>query len=140
LIRIVDALAREVISVANTDGYAPAAAANHPVESVKNFEFSDAGSQLARISLPTRLRRRQWVLAKVAHVLRQPPAKHTFCASWSVASVHRLALMRDWPDGALSWVCPRAAERARLGDALREEFSFSPRHFKAHSALLASFQ
>lgn len=140
LIRTADALAREVISAAKTDGYAPGAAANHPVESVKNFEFADAGSQLARISLPTRLRRRQWVLAKVAHVLRQPPAKRTFCASWSGASVHRLALMRDWPDGALNWVCPRAAELARLEDALREEFSFSPRYFKAHSALLASFQ
>jgi len=69
------------MDAAKTDDYAPAAAANHPVESVKNFEFADAGIQLARISLPTRLRRRQWVLGKVAHVLRQPPAERTFCAS-----------------------------------------------------------
>jgi len=48
--------------------------------------------------------------------------------------------MRDWPEGALNWVCPRAAELARLADALREKFSFSPRYFKAHLALLASFQ
>lgn len=143
LIRIVDALAREVICAAATDDGAPVATTNHPVEPVelvKNFEFADAGSQLARLSLPTRLRQRQWVLAKVAHVLRQPPANRTFCASWSVASVHRLALMRDWPHGALSWVCPRAAELAQRDDALRTEFSISPRYFKAYSALLASSQ
>ena len=57
-----------------------------------------------------------------------------------VASVHRLALMRDWPDGALSWVCPSAAEQAQQDDALRTEFSISPRYFKPYSALLASFR
>lgn len=140
LIRIVDALAREVICAAETDDCAPTAAADHPVESVKDFVFADAAGQLARISLPTRLRRRRWILAKVAHVLRRPPAKRTFHASWSVAAVHRLALMRDWPDGALSWMCLKADELARREDELRKEFSISPRYFKAYSAMLASFQ
>ena len=140
LIRIVDALAREVICAAKTDGFASMAAADRPVESAKDFVFADVAGQLARMSLPTRLRCRQQVLARVAHVLRRQPVARTFHASWSVASVHRLALVRDWPDGALSWVCPEAAELARREDALRTEFSISPRYFKAYSALLASFQ
>ena len=140
LIRIVDAVAREVICATETDGCAPSAAANHAVGSVKDFKFADAAGQLARMSLPTRLQRRQWVLARVAHVLRRLPAARSIHAAWSVAAVHRLALMRDWSDGALSWVCPKAAELARRGDALRTELNISPRYFKAYSALLASFQ
>lgn len=140
LIRIVDAVAREVTCAAVTDGFTPPAAADHPGEAVKDFVSADAAGQLARISLPTRLRRRQWVLARVAHVLRLPPATRTFNASWSAASVRRLALMRAWPDGALSWVCPEAAELARREDALRRELSISPRYFKAYSVLLASIQ
>lgn len=139
LIRIVDALAREVICAAKADGWAPAAAAD-PVASVKDFVFADAAGQLARMSLPTRLRCRQQVLARVAHVLRRPPAARTFHASWSAASVRRLASMCDWPDGALSWVCPKAAELARRQGALRTEFSISPNYFRAYSALIASFR
>ena len=140
LIRIVDAVAREVIRATETDGYAPSAAADHAVESVKDFKLADAAGQLARMSLPTRLQRRQWVLARVAQVLGRLPAARSLQAAWSVAAVHRLALMRDWPDGALSWVCPIAAELARREDALRTEFSISPRYFKAYSALIRSFQ
>jgi hypothetical protein len=114
LIRIVDAVAHEVICAAETDDCAPTAAADHPVESVKNFVFADAAGQLARISLPTRLRRRQRVLAKVAHVLRRPPDTRTFHASWSVASVYRLALMHDWPYRAHSWV-PKGSRAGSAG-------------------------
>ena len=128
LIRIVDALAREVICAAKSDDYAPTAAAD-PFVSLKEFVFADTAGQLARMSLPTRLRRRQQILARVAHVLRRQPVARTFYASWSVASVHRLALMRAWPDGVLSWVCPKAAELARREEALRKELSISPRYF-----------
>lgn len=118
LIRIVDALARQVICATRAEVCAPSAAADRPVDSVKDFVSAGAAGQLARISLPTQLRRRQWVLARVAHVLRQPPATRTCHALWSAASARRLALMRAWPDGALSWVCPEAAELSRREDAL----------------------
>ncbi len=140
LIRIVDAVGREVICEADSRGNAHRPAAGHRDGLVKDFAFAGAAGKPARISLPTRLRCRQRVLARVAHVLRRSPDARTFHASWSVASVHRLALIRDWPDGALSWVCPKAAELARRRDALRMEFSISPRYFKAYSALLASSQ
>ena len=140
LIQIVAAVAREVIFEASSHDYALRPAADPGDGAVKDFAFASAAGQPAQISLPTRLRCRQRVLARVAHVLRRPPDKRAFHASWSAASVQRLALMRNWPDGALSWVCPKAAELARREDALRMEFSISPRYFKAYSALLASSQ
>jgi hypothetical protein len=48
--------------------------------------------------------------------------------------------MRGWPEGALAWVCPKAADLVRRQDELRREFSISPKYFKAYSALLASIQ
>lgn len=140
LIRIVDAVAREVISEAGTHDHTHRPAADRRDGSVKDFAFAGVAGQSAQVSLPTRLRRRQWVLARVAHVLRRPPQARTFHASWSAASVQRLALMRGWPDAALDWVCPKAAELVRRQDALRMEFSISPRYFRAYAALLASSQ
>ncbi len=138
-LRVVDAVARELISEADARDQTRRPVADLRDGVVKVFAIAGAAGQPAQISLPTRLRRRQWILARVAHVLRRPPDARTFHPSWSAASVHRLALMRDWPDGALNWVCPKAAELARQQDALRMEFSISPRYFKAYSALLASF-
>ena len=140
LIRLVDALAREVICASNVDDRTLRPSADHRELFAKDFAFETAAGQRVVMSLPTRLRRRQWVLARVAHVLRRPPEARTFYSSWSAASVQRLASMRDWPDAMLAWVCPKAAELARRQDELRRKFSISPMYFKACSALLASFQ
>jgi hypothetical protein len=48
--------------------------------------------------------------------------------------------MGNWPDGALAWLCPPAAELVRQEDALRRKFSISPEYFKACAALFASIQ
>ncbi len=140
LIRIVNAVAHEVISAPNFDERACGQSADRQALAVKDFAFESTAGQRAVTSLPTRLRQRQWTLARVAHVLRWAPEARTFHSSWSPASVERLASMRGWPKGALAWVCPRAAELVRRQDELRRDFSISPRYFKACSALLASIQ
>jgi len=48
--------------------------------------------------------------------------------------------MHFWPEGALAWVCPNAAELVRRQEELQREFSISPSYFKAYSALLLSIQ
>ena len=68
------------------------------------------------------------------------PSQRAAIQSIAVASVHRLASMRDRPAGALNWLCPRASDLALREDALRSELSISPRYFKAYSALLAAFR
>ena len=140
LIRIVAAVAREAISASNPQDRDFPPIANRRAFVLKNFAFETAGGQRAHMTLPTQLRDRQWVLGRVAHVLRTPPDMRTPHNSWSSASVQRLASMQAWPDGALDWVCHRAAELARRDEALRREFNISPRYFKAHSALIASIQ
>jgi hypothetical protein len=140
LTRIVDGVARAVISASNSDDSACGPSANRRALAVKDFAFEPTAGQRAVTSLPTRLRQRQWVLARVAHVLRWAPDARTFHSSWPSASVERLASMRGWPKGALAWVCPRAAGLVRRQDELRREFSISPSYFKAYSALLASIQ
>ena len=107
---------------------------------IKDFAFELTTVQRAARSLPTRLRQRQWVLGRVAHVLRWAPEARTFQFAGSAASVERLASMRDWPKGALAWVCPIAAELVRRQEEMQRKFSISPRYFKAHSALLSSIQ
>ena len=140
LIRIVNAVAHEVISAPNFDERACGQSADRRALAVKDFAFESTAGQRAVTSLPTRLRQRQWILARVAHVLRRAPEARTLYSSWSTASVKRLASMHGWPKGALAWVCPKAAELARRQDELRREFSISPSYFKACSALLASIQ
>ena len=140
LTRIVDRVARAVISASNCDDSACAPSATCRPLAVKDFALELSAGQRAVISLPTRLRQRQWVLARVAHVLRWAPEARTLHSSWSSASVKRLASMYGWPKGALAWVCPRAAELVRRQDELRREFSVSPTYFKACSELLASIQ
>lgn len=140
LIRIANAVAHEVISAPNFDERACGQSADRRALAVKDFAFESTAGQRAVTSLPTRLRQRQWILARVAHVLRLAPEARTAQSSWSSASVKRLASMHGWPKGALEWVCPRAAELVRRQDELRSEFSISPRYFKACSALLASIQ
>ena len=139
LARIVDAVARAVISASNSDS-ACGPSANRRALVVKDFALEPTTGQRTATSLPTRLRQRQWVLGRVAHVLRRAPEARMFHSSWSAASVERLASMRDWPEGALARVCPNAAELVRRQEELQREFSISPRYFKAYSALLASIQ
>lgn len=79
-------------------------------------------------------------MGRVAHVLRWPAKERAGFSSWSAASIKRLASMRDWPQGALAWACPPAAELVRQQDTLRQEFSISPRYFKACATLFASIQ
>ena len=86
LIRIVDAVARDVISVSE-----PGA--------VKDFDFEISAAQRMGMSLPTRLRQRQWALCRVADVLRLAPGMRKLHSSWSAASAKRLASMRNFPDG-----------------------------------------
>jgi hypothetical protein len=107
LVRIVNAVAHEVSSVPTADRSACGPSANGRALAFKDFALEAAAGQRAVMSLPSRLRQRQWVLARVAHVLRWAPGARTVHASWSSASVKRLASTGDWPDGALAWVCPR---------------------------------
>ena len=120
-------MAREVISASE-----PGA--------VKDFDFEISAAQRMGMSLPTRLRQRQWALCIVADVLRLAPGMRKLHWSWSAASIKRLASMRNLPDGVLAWVCPTAAELVRRQDELRKEFSISPRYFKACAALLATIE
>ena len=140
LIRILDAVAREVIPASDSGTGPLGLPADRRQGSVKSFAFELGNAERVGVSLPTQLRQRQWVMARVARVLRWPSEERAGFSSWSAASIKRLASMRDWPDGALAWICPPAAELDRLQETLRREFSISPRHFKACVALFASLQ
>ena len=140
LIRIVDAVAREVIAASDSGTGPLGLPADRRQESIKSFAFELGNAERVGVSLPTQLRQRQWVLARVAHVLRWPSEERTRFSSWSAASIKRLASMRNWPDGALAWICPPAAELVGQQDSLRREFSISPRYFKACAALFASIK
>jgi hypothetical protein len=135
LTRVVIAVAREVISASNLHD----SALGVP-ESGKDFAFETAGALRMGMSLPTRLRHRQGVLGRVAHVLRLAPEAQTFHPSRPAASTRRWASTCDSPEGALAWICPTAAELALQQGELRKEFSISPRYFKGYSAVLASIQ
>jgi hypothetical protein len=108
--------------------------------SVKSVVFDLGNSERAGMSLSIQLRHRQWVMGGVGRVLRWPPEERAGCPSWSTASIKRLALTRDWPQGALAWICPPAAKLVRQQEALRQEFSISPRYFKACASLFASIR
>lgn len=140
MIRIVNAVAHEMITVPTFALSAQGLATNCRTPAVRSFAFKSAAGQRAVTWLPTRLRQRQWLLARVAHVLRWAPGARTFQVSWSSVSVSRLASTVGWPDGALAWVCPNAADLALRQDNLRREYGISPSYFKARSALLASIQ
>ncbi|WP_436194528.1 TniQ family protein [Pseudorhodoferax sp. LjRoot39] len=140
LIRIVNAVAHELITVPTSALSAHCPPANCRAPAVRSFGFKSAAGQRVVTWLPTRLRQRQWLLARVAHVLRWAPAARTFQVCWSSASVSRLASTVGWPDGALAWVCPNAADLALRQDNLRREYGISPSYFKARSALLASIR
>mgnify|MGYP000488716035 CR=1 FL=1 len=136
LTRTVDRVACAVMSASNSDS-ACVPSANRRALGIKDFAFKLTTGQRAVASLPTRLRQRQWVLGRVAHVFRWAPESRKFQFAGSAASVERLASMRDWPKGALVWVCPIAAELVRRQEELQRKFSISPRYFKAYSALLS---
>jgi TniQ len=138
LIRIVDAVAREVIAASYSGTCPLGLPADRRQGSIKSFSFELGTAERVGVSLPTRLRQRQSVMARVAHVLRWPSEERAHFSSWSAASIKRLASMPNWPERALAWVCPPAAELVRRQDSLRRELSISPRYFKACAALLDS--
>lgn len=140
LIRIVDAVVHEVISASDSDTGLLGLPADRRQGSSMSFALDLGNAERVGLSLPTKLRQRQWVLARVAHVLRWRSEERARCASWSAASVQRLASLRSWPVGALAWICPPGAKLVQQQDALRQEFSISPRYFKARAALFASMQ
>ena len=135
LIRIVGAVAREVMLASE-----PSDNALGVLGAVKDFDFEISAAQRVVMSPPTRLRQRQWVLGRVADGLRPAPGVRNLHWSWSAASIKRLASMRNLPDGALAWICPTAAELVRRQGELRQDFSISPRYFKACAALLATIE
>lgn len=139
LVRIVDAVAGEVISASNSHDSALEPSVDHRALSVKRFSFLAEDGQRVQVSLPIRLRHRQWVLSRVARVLRQAPDARTHQSSWAPSTIKQLA-MRHWPEAALAWICPKAAELVREQDELRRKFGISPTYFKAYSLLLASIQ
>ena len=140
LIRVVDAVAREVIAESDSGTRPLGLPADRRQGSIKSFAIELGNAERVGVSLPTQLRKRQWVMARVAHVLRWPSEERAHFPSWSAASIKRLASMRNWPDGALAWICPTAAELVRQQDSLRRELSISPRYFKACAALLDSIR
>lgn len=123
LIRIVDAVAREVIEAVAARSGPRGLPADRQQGSTKSFAFEICTGQWVGLTLPTRLQQRQRLLAKVAHVLRWSPKERACITSWSTASIKRLASTRNWPDGALAWICPPAAELARKQEELRKQFS-----------------
>jgi hypothetical protein len=140
LVRIVGTVADVVMSELSANDRPAGMAAEGRPGGVKSFAFETASVRQVNISLPTRLKLRQWVLGSVAHVLRCSPDLRTFHPTWSADAVKRLTSRGDWPDGALAWVCPKAAELVRRQQALRRELSISPAYFKACAALLASIK
>jgi hypothetical protein len=140
LIRIVDAVAREVVAASDLGTGSLGLPADRRQGSIKSFAFELGNAERVGVSLPTQLRQRQRVMARVAHLLRWESKELARFSTWSAASIKRLASMRNWPDGALAWICPPAAELVRQQDSLRREFSISPRYFKACAALFASIQ
>jgi len=140
LIRIVDAMAREVIAASDSGTGPSGLLADRQQGLTKNFTFDLGNAERVGVSLPTQLRQRQWVMARVAHMLLWPSDKRAHFSSWSAASIKRLASMPSWPEGALAWTCPTAAELVRQQESLRREFSISPRYFKACTALLNSIR
>ena len=140
LIRIVDPVVREVIAASHSGTDPLRAPADRQPGFIKTLALGLGNAEGVGVSLPTQLRQRQWVIARAAHVLRWPPEERAHLPSWSAATIKRLASIRNWPDGALAWICPPAAELVRHQDALRREFSISPSYFKASAALFASIK
>lgn len=139
-VRIVDAVAREVMAATDSVESPSSMPTDLRQEFVKSFVVEIGSGERVAVSLPTRLRHRQWLLARVSHVLRWSPAERTCFSSWPTASVKRFVSVRDWPDETLAWICPPAAELVRKQEALQREFSTSPRYFRACAALFSSLE
>ena len=138
LMQVIDSVAREVIFASVSGDGTCEPRIDRQAMFTLNFVLQVSDDQQQVMSLPTRLRPRHGVLGHVAHILRWPLEARTFCSSWSATSVKRLASGREWPEGALAWVCPKAAELVQLDEALRRQLSISPSYFKASAALFAS--
>lgn len=109
MIRIVDAVAREVIAASDSGAVFVGPRASAQEVPNNDFTFELGNDMRVGMSLPTKLRQRQWLMATVAHVLRRPTEERACLSSWPAASIKRLASMHKWPNGALAWVCPAAA-------------------------------
>jgi len=140
LIGILDAVAREVVAASGSGADPFGLQADRQQATITSFALALGNGERVGVSLPTQLRNRQWLLARVAHVLRWPPAERACFKSWPAASIKRLASMRNGSAGTLAWICPPAAELVRQQDSLQREFSISPRYFKACSALFDSIR
>jgi hypothetical protein len=109
-----------------------------PILKDVKFRSADDWREMC-LSLPVRLRSRQSTLSKVAHVLQWPAhERRPDIFSWSPASPSRLTSWYAWPEGALAWVCPIAAELVRRKGELRSEFCISRQYYQAYNALLES--
>jgi hypothetical protein len=140
LIGILDAVAREVVAASGSgaDSFDPQADRQQATSA--SFALALGHGERVGVSLPTQLRHRQWLLARVAHVLRWPPDERACFKSWPAASIKRLASMRNGSAEVLTWICPPAAELVRQQDSLQRELGISPRYFKACSALFDSIR
>ena len=90
LIRIVDAVAREVIAASDSAADPLNLPADRRQESNRCFAFEMGNSERVGVSLPTQLQHRQWLMARVGHVLRRPSDERACFSSWSRASIKRL--------------------------------------------------
>ena len=90
------------------------------------------------LTLPTRLRPRQWLLATIGSFLSRSPTERTT----DIRALRALArdllqfTLDQWPQSAIAWVSPHAAEYRRRCAALRECFSVSPTYFQECKKLL----
>ena len=140
LIWIVDAVARKVIALSDAGTGPLGLPADRRQGSLNSSVFELGNAERVGVSLPTQLRQRQSVIARVVQVLRWPPEERAHLSSWSAASIKRLASTPNWSEGALAWIRPPAAELVLQQDSLRRELGISPRYFKACAALLDSIR
>ena len=140
LIGILDAVARDVVAASDAGAEPLVLPADRRPGSTTSFALALGNVERVGVSLPTQLQQRQWLMARMAHVLRWPSEERPCFSTWPAASIKRLTSMRYGPAGALAWICPPAAELVRQQDSLQREFSISPRYFKACAALFASIR
>ena len=82
LIRIVDAVAREVTAASDSGTWPLGLPADRRQGPIKSFAFELGNAERVGVSLPTQLRQRQRVMARVANVLRWPSEERARFSSW----------------------------------------------------------
>ena len=145
--RIIDALARLMMSdsasswarerMTWTTDCAPV---QHGDWSAQGFTVNDRRSSSSQLILPTCLRRRQWVLGLVGHLLRHPARSHASGMAMPSNLVRKLLCtsVDDWPIAAIDWISPQAGQLVRSQADLRARHGVSPAYFRANSALFRS--